>query len=171
MAPLRRVAARAGALRERLATAWRERPLAIVVALAVALRVAAAILSRGFAFSDDHFDVVEIAQSWLDGGRAWLGRADSYRSLLYPGLHWAVLGALQATGVRDPQWNMLVVRLLNAAWSMVTVVYGYRIAEALAGRERARVVGLALAAFWLAPFMAVRDLPEVACQPALVAAV
>lgn len=157
-------------LRERLAAAWRDRPEAVIFALAVATRLAAAFLSRGFAFHDDHFEVVEVAQRWLDGHRDWLGRTDSLRCLLYPGLHWLVLGAERAAGIVDPQARMLGIRLLNGAWSMVGVVYGWRVAVALAGRERARVAGLLLAIFWIAPFGAVHDLVEVACAPAIVLA-
>jgi hypothetical protein len=154
----------------RLGALWEERPLAVVLAVAALLRLAAAFLSPGFAFHDDHFEVVEIAQRWVDGGRDWLDRTDSLRSLVYPGLHWAVFAGLEGVGVTDPQTKMLVVRLLNAAWSMLSVLFGYKIAEAIAGRERARLAGLLLAAFWLAPFSAVRDLVEVACQPPLMIA-
>lgn len=159
-----------GAAWRRLGAWWAERPLAVVVAVAAALRLAAAFLSPGFAFHDDHFEVIEVAQGWVDGARDWLGRTDSLRSLVYPGLHWAVFAGLERLGITDPQAKMLVVRLLNGAWSMLSVVFGYRIAEAVAGRERARVAGLLLAAFWLAPFSAVRDLVETACQPPLMIA-
>jgi hypothetical protein len=156
--------------RGRLHALWAEHPLAVVLAVAAVLRLAAALLSPGFAFHDDHFEVIEPAQRWVDGWRDWLGRTDSLRSLVYPGFHWAVFAGLEFLGVTDPQAKMLVVRLLNAAWSMLSVLFGYRIAEAVAGRERARVAGLLLAAFWLAPFSAVRDLVEVACQPPLMIA-
>lgn len=156
--------------RERLGAAWRDHPLAVVVVLAAALRLAAAILSKGFAFHDDHFEVVEVAQHWLDGHRDWLGRSDSLRGLLYPGLHWAAFRLARAAGLEDPQGKMLLVRLLHAAWSMIVVVYGYRIAERLEGRERAKVAGLLLAAFWITPWGAVHDLIEVACAPPIVLA-
>jgi hypothetical protein len=143
----------------------------VVLGVAAALRLVAAFLSRGFAFHDDHFEVVEIAGRWLEGQRDWLGRADSFRSLVYPGLHWAVFRALQAVDVTDPQARMLVIRLLHAAWSMVTVVAGFRIVEVVGGREKARLAGLLLAAFWIAPFASVHDLVEVACQPPIVLAV
>ena len=159
-----------GAARRRLAAWWEERPLTVTLIVAAGLRLAAAWLSPGFAFHDDHFEVVEIAQRWVDGGRDWLGSSDSLRSLVYPGLHWALFSALERLGLTDPQTKMLVVRLLNAAWSLLSVLFGYRIAEAVAGRARARVAGLLLAAFWLAPFSAVRDLVEVACQPPIVIA-
>jgi hypothetical protein len=157
-------------IRERLEAAWREQPLAVIVTVAVLLRLAAALLSRGFAFHDDHFEVVEVAQRWLDGHRDWLGRTDSLRGLVYPGAHWAVFWLARAVGLEDPQGKMLVVRLLHAAWSMIAVVYGYRIAERLAGREKAKVAGLLLAAFWIAPWGAVHDLIEVACAPPIVLA-
>jgi hypothetical protein len=158
------------AARGRVATWWEERPLTVTLIVAAGLRLAAAWLSPGFAFHDDHFEVVEIAQRWVNGGRDWLGNSDSLRSLVYPGLHWALFSALEWLGLTDPQQKMLVLRVLNGAWSLLSVLFGYRIAEAVAGRERARVAGLLLAAFWLAPFSAVRDLVEVACQPPIVIA-
>jgi hypothetical protein len=160
-----------GAALQVVRRAWDRHPLALVMAVAAVLRLAAALLSRGYAFHDDHFEVVEVAQHWVDGLRDWLGRSDSFRSLLYPGLHWALFSALQRAGVGDPQTKMLVVRLLHAAWSLLTVYGGYRIAERLAGRDAARLAGLVLAAFWLLPFASVHDLVEVACQPPLVLAI
>ncbi len=144
-------------------------PLTAILALGAALRLAAAFASPGFAFHDDHFEVVEVAQGWLDGARDWLGQPGSWRSLVYPGLHWLVFGALRALGVDDPQRKMLVVRLLHAAWSTVGLAYGIRLADALGGPRAARRAGLLLACFWLAPFAAVRDLAEVVCQPPLLA--
>jgi hypothetical protein len=158
------------ALRRRLGGLWEERPLLLVLGVGAALRVVAAIWARGYGMLDDHFDVVEVAQHWVEGRGDWLGDAASYRSLLYPGLHWALFRALEGMGVAEPQTKMLVVRSLHAGWSLLTVLFGYRLAEALAGKEKARIAGLLLAAFWLAPFMAVRNLVEVACQPPLVAA-
>lgn len=157
-------------LGERIEAAWRDHPFAVVVVTAAVLRLAAAFLSRGFAFHDDHFEVVEVAQRWLDGHRDWLGRSDSLRGLLYPGAHWALFWLARAVGIDDPQAKMLVVRLLHAAWSMIVVVFGYRIAGRLAGAERAKVAGLLLAAFWIAPWAAVHDLIEVACAPPIVLA-
>jgi hypothetical protein len=158
-------------MRPRLRALWEEHPLAVVLAVAAALRLAAAIWSRGYGMLDDHFDVIEVAQRWADGHRDWLGRPDSYRSLLYPGLHAAIFRALEGMGVFDPQSKMLVVRLLHGAWSMLTVLFGYRAAEALAGRRAARVAGMLLAAFWFLPFFSVRNLIESVSQPPLILAV
>lgn len=152
-----------------LRRAWEAHPVAVLVGLGALLRLAAAFASPGFAFHDDHFEVVEIAQGWLDGARDWLGQPGSWRSLVYPGLHWLIFRLLQGFGVDDPQAKMLVVRLLHAAWSTVGVLYGVRLAQAVGGPRGARWAGLLLAGFWLAPFTAVRDLAEVVCQPPLLA--
>lgn len=136
------------------------------MALALGLRLVAAVLSRGFAFHDDHFEVVEPAQRWVSGWRDSL----PYRSVVYPGLHALTFAALEALGIDDPQHKALAVRLWHAAWSTLTVLYGYRVARALAGPARALLPGLLLAAFWLGPFASVHSLVETACQPALVVA-
>jgi hypothetical protein len=152
-----------------LQRAWEAHPVSAAVLLGGLLRLAAAFGSPGFAFHDDHFEVVEIAQGWLDGGRDWLGQTGSWRSLVYPGLHWLAFRILQGVGIDDPQAKMLVVRLLHAAWSLVGLIYGVRLAQAVGGPRGARWAGPLLACFWLAPFTAVRDLAEVVCQPPLLA--
>ena len=68
-----------GAALQVVRRAWDRHPLALVMAVAAVLRLAAALLSRGYAFHDDHFEVVEVAQHWVDGLRDWLGRSDSFR--------------------------------------------------------------------------------------------
>ena len=64
---------------------------------------------------------------------------------------------------------MFVVRFLHAAYSLLVVYYGYRIAEALSDRPTARKAGLVLALFWPLPFLSVRNLIEVVCIPPLMA--
>lgn len=158
-------------IRERLAAAWEERPLAVILGAAIVTRALSVALSAGFAFYDDHFSVVEVAQRWVYGHRDWLGDPTSLRSLVYPGLHWALFSGLESLGVTAPESKMLVARVLHAAWSLLTVVYGYRAALALSDVRGARFAGLLLAVFWLAPAMSVRNLVEVVCQPPLMAAV
>jgi 4-amino-4-deoxy-L-arabinose transferase-like glycosyltransferase len=61
-----------------------------------------------------------------------------------------------------------VVRLVHALWSLVVVRSGYRIALRISGNERiAWNAGLLLALFYFMPFLAVRQLVEVACIPLL----
>jgi hypothetical protein len=147
---------------------WNDRPLASIMTVAVVLRVVAAIFAKGYGMSDDHFCVIEPAQHWVDGARDWLGQSDSLRNLVYPGLHFLLFGALQKIGIFDPQVKMYVVRFLHAAFSLLTVWFGYKTVEAVSGRDAARSAGLLLAAFWLIPFMSVRNLIEFVCAPPLV---
>ncbi|MCB0484019.1 MAG: hypothetical protein KDC37_05600, partial [Flavobacteriales bacterium] len=42
-------------------------PLPTVLLLALVPRLVAAIFSKGYGMHDDHFLVIEAAQSWLDG--------------------------------------------------------------------------------------------------------
>lgn len=148
---------------------WRQRPLLVVLGLAALVRLLAAVFAKGYGMHDDHFFVVEVAQRWVEGHREWLGDPGSYHGLLYPGLHYFLFAGLERAGIGDPQARMLVVRLLHAAWSMLTVYYGYKTAEALSGPRVARLAGLFLALLWLMPFLSVRNLAEVACQPLLAA--
>jgi 4-amino-4-deoxy-L-arabinose transferase-like glycosyltransferase len=154
----------------RLRALWEEHPLAVVMGLAAVLRLAAALLSAGYRAYDDHYNVVEVAQSWADGHWDLTQEGVVLRSLVYPWLHFALFKGLQDLGVDDPQAKMLVVRLLHGAWSLLTVWFGYRAAAALAGERRARLAGLLLAVFWIQPFMSVRNMIEAVCQPFLVGA-
>ncbi|MBN1825547.1 MAG: glycosyltransferase family 39 protein [Candidatus Eisenbacteria bacterium] len=155
---------------KRLRALWNKRPLLVILAAAALFRLAAAIFSAGYAMSDDHFQVIEIAQRWVDRtpGGNWFDLGEPMnRNLVYPGLHYLLFRGLEAARIDDPQAKMLVVRLLHAAWSMLAMLYGYRIALRIAGPAVARRAGILLALFWLMPFMSVRNLIEFACVPAL----
>ncbi|MCB0793148.1 MAG: glycosyltransferase family 39 protein [Flavobacteriales bacterium] len=145
--------------------------------LAVALlpRILAAIFSQGYFAHDDHFLVIEAAQSWVDAAdyNNWLpwnqgpNATPSGHSFLYVGLHYLLFASLKALGANDPKLNMVVVRLLHALWSLLVVAVGYRIARRLSGPAVAWRAGLLLALFYFMPFLAVRNLVEVVCIPFL----
>lgn len=143
--------------------------------VALAPRLLAAFFSPGYFAHDDHFLVIEAAGSWCDGSdyNDWLpwNQGDeptpSGHSFFYVGLHYLLFSALKAMGLRDPRVLMFVVRVLHAAWSLVAVRAGYRIAERLAGPRTAWRTGLFLALFCYMPFLSVRNLVEVACIPLL----
>ena len=118
---------------------------------------------------DDHFAVIEVAQRWVNGHRDWLGHRESVRSLVYPGCHYVFFVSCESLGITDPQWKMAGVRFLHAAYSLLTVYFGYKTILALTDSDTARSGGLLLAIFWLFPFMAVRNLIEFACIPPLLA--
>jgi hypothetical protein len=144
---------------------------------ALVLRLLAAFFSRGYAFSDDHFEVIETARKWMDGIPSTQYGPIYTFSLLYPGLHVLVISTCETAGTLHPDTQMLFIRLVHALVSLLTVVYGYKLAEKIDRREwqigpfclsTAAITGWILALFWLFPFMSVRNLREFFCTPFLV---
>jgi hypothetical protein len=151
-------------------------PLRTILFVASFFRVIAAIFSRGFGFSDDHFMVIEVAQQWIEGQDhnrwlPWDGNTDTNGpSLLYPGLHYFLFLFFKQIGIIDPEIKMLLVRLIHAFYSLLIVSYSYKITEKLSGIVIAKQVGWMLALFWLLPMMSVRNAVEIVCIPPLLIA-
>jgi hypothetical protein len=141
-------------------------PLSLTLAVAFVIRMLAAFYSKGYAFSDDHFDVITIAQGWLDGLLLWLNEAMPPRhSMLYVLIHYAVFYVLEAIDVFSPEVKMTVIRVLHGLYSLLVVYFGYKIIERLSNKANARLVGLMLSVIWFMPFMSVRNLVEMVCIP------
>ena len=156
-------------LTSRIRALWLNRPLFSILLIAALVRIVAAIFAKGYGMFDDHFDVIEVAQRWVNGHRDWLGQRESVRSLIYPGCHYVFFVGCESLGITDPQWKMMGVRFLHAAYSLLTVYFGYKTIRVRTDSDTARLGGLLLAIFWLFPFMAVRNLIEFVCIPPLLA--
>ena len=156
----------------------RRTPLLSLTLIALVPRLLAAFFSAGYFAHDDHFLVIEAAQSWVDASdyNTWLpwnqgaDAVPSGHSFVYVGLHFLLFSLLNAIGLKDPMAAMVVVRLLHAIWSLVVVRIGYRIALRLGDEEVAWRTGLFLALFYFMPFLSVRNLVEVVCIPFLMLA-
>ena len=46
---------------------WEEKPLPVIIILSIFFRLIAVIFAKGWGMLDDHFLVIESAQSWVDG--------------------------------------------------------------------------------------------------------
>ncbi|MEZ5197353.1 MAG: glycosyltransferase family 39 protein [Bacteroidales bacterium] len=156
--------------------AWDQKPFQLIIWMAVLLRVIAAIFSKGFGMHDDHFLVIEAAQSWVDGYdyNNWLpGSSDnpvpSGHSFFYVGIHYLIFLFFKFIGISDPQTKMFIIRLIHGAFSLIVVAIGYRTVEKVSGIKAARITGLLLAVYWFMPFLSVRNLVEVVCIPFLMA--
>lgn len=154
--------------------AWNETPLPLILIIAIILRLIAVIFAKGWGMFDDHYLIIESAQSWVDGldETYWMpwspyNKGPTGHMLLYPGFHFLFFTFLEFLGIRDPQVKMFVVRFIHAAFSLLTIVYVYRIAEKLDGKRSARLIGLLLAALWMMPWLSVRNLIEEVCIPFL----
>ena len=145
--------------------------LKIILFLGLFFRILATIFSKGYAFTDDHFEVVELAQNILEKGVAksfsHIPKGEAYIfNLIYIEIHTLIFGLCESLGLYNPEGKMLIARLVHALFSMLTIYVGYRLTERLSNRQNdAKIVGLLLAIFWVFPFLSVRDLREFACIP------
>lgn len=157
---------------------WKEKPVLLIMLLGIFFRLLAVVFAKGWGMIDDHFLVIESAQSWVDGFdyNSWLpgspgNTGPTGHNFFYPGLHFLLFSFFKFIHLNDPQTKMLVVRFINASWSLITIYFGYKIAEKLADKRSARIVGILLALYWFMPWLSVRDLVEVSCVPLLILAI
>ncbi len=160
---------------EKIKLLWAEKPLLIIIWLAIIFRFIAIIFAKGFGMHDDHFLVIEVSQSWIDGVNFnhWLPGSDanaqpSGHSFFYTGLSYFLFYLLHLLQINDPQTKMFVVRFIHAAFSLITVYYGYKIVEKIDNKSSAKIVGILLAIYWIMPWLSVRNLVEVVCIPFLI---
>lgn len=142
-----------------------------ILSAGIVLRLLAVFFSPGYAFYDDHFAVVELANEWTKGNISEItGEGVYVFSLLYPGIHYLLITVCNSLGISDPEGIMLVVRLFHAAVSVAGIYFGWRLASLLtANKETPLIVATLLAVFWLFPFLSVRSLREFFCIPFLLA--
>ena len=151
-------------------------PLMWLTLIAAAPRLLAAFFSEGYFAQDDHFLVIEAALSWVrdydyNDWLPWNQRGipkPTGHMMVYPGLHYLLFRLWEWLGIGHPDHNMVLVRLLHAAWSLVIVRTGYRIALRIGDDPRiAWRTGLFLALFFFMPFLSVRNLVELVSAPFL----
>jgi Alg9-like mannosyltransferase family len=140
-----------------------------ILIIGLAVRLLAVFFSPGYAFHDDHFEMPELVFKWKDGiSFLWTGSNVHVFSLIYPGMMYLLFEACHAVGINQPEDMMFVVRLVHALVSLLSIYYGYLLTLRIAGREdTAKLVALAMALFWIFPFMSVRNLREFFCIPFL----
>ena len=146
--------------------AFDERPLVVILILAGALRLVAAVFSRGFFTIDDHHVLVDTADRLARGIPL---PVDYKRSVLYPGSVALIMDAVRAVAAASPAVEMVVVRIVHGAFSVLSVYFAYRILERLAGRETAAVGGLLTATFFVLPATSVHQFEEAVCQVPILA--
>lgn len=127
----------------------------------------AAVFSGGFLASDDHHVVIGAADQIASG----VGLPPTYaRSALFPGVIAGIMTVTRAVGIHDPGVEMLIVRLLQALYSLLVVYFVYRLLERELGEGSALFGGVLAAAFFVMPVTAVHQLEESVCQVPLLAA-
>ncbi|MCX6231358.1 MAG: glycosyltransferase family 39 protein [Bacteroidetes bacterium] len=157
---------------------WNEKTLLCILLLAFVSRLVAVIFARGFGMHDDHFLVIEAAQSWVDGTdyNNWLpwspdNAGPDGHSFFYSGIHYILFTIIKFLNIDNPQMKMIIIRLIHALWSLLVVYFGYKITEKAAGKKLAVQTGLMLALLWFFPWISVRNLVEVVSIPFLIWAI
>ena len=156
-----------------------QHPLKVVLIAALFIRLLAAVFSRGYAFTDDHYFVIEEAQQWIFQSvepRSFFnpnigieGRLS--HGSLYTTLHFILFQFYRSIGFQNPMHIMLSVRLFHAFYSLFIVYFGFKIARHWGSLKTALHVAWILALVWFMPFLSVRNLAEVVCIPPLMAGV
>lgn len=150
---------------------WQRNPLSLIIFFAIFTRLIAVIFSKGFAFHDDHFNIIETPQSWVFGitYMKWfpIGGAEipTGHNLFYTGIHYLLFIFFKWVHIESPELKMMIIRLIHASISIITVIYAYKIVRKLADERAAKFSGLLLAVFWFFPFLSVRTLAEFSCIP------
>jgi hypothetical protein len=162
-----------------LTTSFESKPLRSILLGAFLTRLIAAFFSPGFLMVDDHFLTIEPAGSWANGlnYNDWLPGIGNNKthpegfSFFYLGFLFAFIKFFNAVGIANPATQMILVRIIHAAYSVLTVYYSYKITEKISTRKNAITVGLLLAFIAIMPNFSVRNLVEVVCMPPLLAGV
>jgi hypothetical protein len=158
---------------------FQEHPLRSILLGAFLIRLVAAFFSPGFLMVDDHFLTIEPAGSWANGlnYNDWLPGIGNNKthpegfSFFYLGFLYSFIKLFNIVGIEHPGTQMLLVRIIHACYSVLTVYYSYKITEKISTRRNAITVGLLMAFIAIMPNFSVRNLVEVVCMPPLLAGV
>lgn len=148
----------------------KQHPLATVMMVAVFFRLLATLFSKGYMASDDHFQTVHVAYCWLQDGLwgpngflTWkhvssvtISRFPLYTLFLY--LNMKIMYLL---GFESLNKIMYEIRFVHALFSLLGVWFVYKTVELVtASKKWALLGGLFMAAHFIMPFLAVRNLIE-----------
>jgi len=146
-----------------------------ILFVALILRLIAVVFAKGFGMHDDHFLIIEVAQSWADGFdyNNWLpwtqgnSGVPQGHSLFYVGVHYVILSFFKFIGFHNPDYQMYAIRLIHALYSLFVVSLSYKITLKLSDQRSANWVGWLLAFAWFMPWLSVRNLVEMVSIPPL----
>jgi hypothetical protein len=140
----------------------------VILLIALAIRIIAAFFSKGYAFHDDHFCVLRVAESWTEGIGHWIeSDVPPKHSMLYAMVNTAFLFLAKLIGITDPISKATFLQVLHAIYSVLIVYLGFKITERLSDRKNAILVAWILTILWFMPYLSVKFLPEMVCLPPL----
>jgi hypothetical protein len=154
-------------------------PLRTILVAAFAARLLAVFFAPGYMMHDDHFLTIEPAASWADGTNFnnWLpgiGNSNAHPepiSFFYLGFLYFFFRAFHLFGIENPETQMVLIRLIHAAYSLLTIYFSFKITERISNKKNAIQVGWLLAFIAILPNFSVRNLVELVCMPPLLAGI
>ncbi|MEA2030208.1 MAG: glycosyltransferase family 39 protein [candidate division Zixibacteria bacterium] len=152
-----------------------EYPLTVVMTVAIALRVIAIFFSKGYIYTDDHFETVSVAYHWLqyglwspEGFLTWGGRTDPNtiaRCPLYTLFLYGIMKVQLIFGVNSLDHLMYSIRAVHGLLSLISVYAIFKIVALVTSSKKWAVIGgLMLAAHFAVPTLSVRTLIEFVCS-------
>ncbi|ELR73268.1 Alg9 family protein mannosyltransferase [Fulvivirga imtechensis AK7] len=152
-------------------TYYQQHPLRVILFAALLLRILAAFFSKGYAFHDDHFCVIRVAQSWSDAIPHWLEESHPPKhSMVYAGINALFMWIMSKFSIDDPMVKTTFLRLIHALYSLLTIYFSYKIVSLLSSRKNAILAGWLLCVLWFMPYLSVQFLAELVCVPPVLAA-
>ncbi len=149
----------------------RAHPLATVLLSALFFRLLAVLFSKGYLYSDDHFETINIVYGWLrhgalntDGHLTWrtTPSSDIARFPLYTLFLYGIMKVYKFFGVTSLDTIMYGIRGAHALLSLLSVYAAYGIIKlATKSKDWALIGGLAAAIHFALPMLGVRTLIEV----------
>jgi hypothetical protein len=148
-----------------------QKPILFILLLGFAINLVAVFFSKGYAMHDDHFGPIEQPWSIINNPKIWEERSEPHaHSILYPLLHFILFKSLNSIGINDPQEIMFIVRFLHSIYSLVTLVFLFKILQHYYPQDVALKTTIVFSLLWFIPFMSVRNLIEVVCIPPMAVA-
>jgi hypothetical protein len=150
---------------------------AMVLAVAILLRVVAVIYSQGYMASDDHHETVKVAWQWhtsghflnADGKLTWanISGSDIMRSPLYNFFVYSLLKLGSLLGMNYLDQMMYVQRTVHALLSLILVIFVYKYLKEESNENTALIGSLMMSAFFIMPYLSVRNLIEMVSAEAM----
>jgi len=149
---------------------YKNNPLYFILFVGLLLRLIAAFFSKGYAFHDDHFCVIRVAQNWALGLPHWLEMGEPPKhSMLYAAVNAVFLWLLEIIGINDPIHKTTFIRVIHAFYSLLTIYFAYKIVAIISNAKYAILVAWVLALIWFMPYLSVKFLAELVCVPIILA--
>ncbi len=154
---------------------YESHPLTFILFCAFFVRLIAVFFAKGYMMHDDHFLTIEPSSSWAAAKNFndWLPGIGNVRehpepiSFFYLGFLFVLFKIFQFFGIEHPDTQMYLMRLIHAVYSLLVVVYAWKIVVRISGEKQARMVAWLLAFIAVIPNFATRNLVEFVCMPPL----